>query len=67
MDEKSEMVADLHSILGRWRKYFSQLLNIHGVNDVSPIILAFLVRNGHLNPQVTKVLCGERCGHLNAL
>jgi len=28
------MVADSLSILARWRKHFSQLLNIHGVNDV---------------------------------
>ena len=28
------MVAVCHSILARWRKYFSQLLNVHGVNDV---------------------------------
>jgi hypothetical protein len=35
MDEKSELAVDTHSILGRWRKHFSQLLNIQGVNDVS--------------------------------
>ena len=28
------MVADSHSILVRWRNYFSQLLNVQGVNDV---------------------------------
>ena len=28
------MVADFHSIMARWRNYFSQLLNVHGVNDV---------------------------------
>ena len=28
------MVADSHSILVRWRNYFSQLLIVHGVNDV---------------------------------
>ena len=28
------MVADSHSILAKWRNYFSQLLNVHGVNDV---------------------------------
>jgi len=27
------MVAVSHSILPRWRNYFSQLLNIHGVSD----------------------------------
>ena len=33
-DEKGDLVADSHSIMARWRKYFSQLLNVHGVNDV---------------------------------
>jgi len=33
-EEKSDLVADSHSILARWRKYFSQALNIHGVNYV---------------------------------
>ena len=28
------MVTDCHSILARWRFHFSQLLNVHGVNDV---------------------------------
>ena len=28
------MVADCYSIVARWRNYFSQLLNVHGVNDV---------------------------------
>ena len=28
------MVADTHGIVGRWRKYFSQLFNVHGVKDV---------------------------------
>jgi len=27
-------VADSHSIVARWRKYFSQLFNVHGVKDV---------------------------------
>jgi len=29
-DEKSDLVTDSHSILGRWKKYFSQLLNYMG-------------------------------------
>jgi len=33
-DEKGDLVADTHSIVGRWRNYFSQLLNVHGVNDI---------------------------------
>jgi hypothetical protein len=34
MDEKSDLFADSQSILPRWRNYFFQLLNVHGVNDV---------------------------------
>jgi hypothetical protein len=33
-DDKGDLVADSHSILARWRNYFSQLLNVHGVDDV---------------------------------
>ena len=28
------MVTEPHSILARWRKHFSQLLNVQGFNDV---------------------------------
>jgi len=33
-DEKGDLVADPHSIVARWRTYFSQLFNVHGVKDV---------------------------------
>jgi hypothetical protein len=33
-DEKGDLVTDSHSILARWRKHFSQLLSVHGVNDI---------------------------------
>jgi hypothetical protein len=33
-DQKGDLVAHSHSILARWRNHFSQLLNVHGVNDV---------------------------------
>ena len=33
-DEKGDLGTDSHSVLARWRNHFSQLLNIHGVNDV---------------------------------
>jgi len=33
-DWKGDLVADCHSILARWRNHFSQLLNVHGFNDV---------------------------------
>jgi len=28
------LFTDSHSILARWRNHFSQLLNVHEVNDV---------------------------------
>jgi hypothetical protein len=36
-DDKGDVVADCHSIVARWRKHFSQLLNAHGVNEVRQI------------------------------
>ena len=33
-DEKGDLVADSHSIMARWRNYFSQLLNVHEVKDI---------------------------------
>ena len=33
-DEKGDLVADSHSIVDRWRNYFFQLFNVHGVKDV---------------------------------
>ena len=33
-DEKGDLVADSHRIVARWRKYFSQLFNVHGVKEV---------------------------------
>jgi hypothetical protein len=36
-NEKGDLVADCHSILTRWRNYYSKLLNVHGYNDVKKI------------------------------
>ena len=33
-DEKGDLATDCHSVLARCRKHFSQLLYLHGVNDV---------------------------------
>ena len=33
-DGKGDLVADSHGFVARWRKYFSQLFNVHGVMDV---------------------------------
>jgi hypothetical protein len=32
-----DLLADSHSSLNRWKKYFSQLLNAHNVSDVRQI------------------------------
>jgi hypothetical protein len=33
-DEKGDLIAGSHSIMSRWRNYFSQILNVHGVSEV---------------------------------
>jgi hypothetical protein len=33
-DEQGDLVVDSHSILSRWRNYFSQIVSVHGVNYV---------------------------------
>ena len=33
-DEKGRLITDSHSFLARWRNHFSQLLNVHGVNNI---------------------------------
>jgi len=36
-NDEGGVVTDSESILARWRSYFSQLLNVHVVNDVRHI------------------------------
>jgi hypothetical protein len=36
-DESGDLLADSHSILNRWKNYFSQLLNVHNVSDVRQV------------------------------
>jgi hypothetical protein len=36
-NENSDLLADSHNILNRWKNYFSQLLNVHNVSDVRQI------------------------------
>ena len=33
-NKKGDLVADSHSIVARWRNYFSQLFDVHVVKDV---------------------------------
>ena len=33
-DEKVDLVANSRSIIARWRNYFSNILNVHGVSEV---------------------------------
>jgi hypothetical protein len=36
-DEIGDLLADSHTILNRWRNYYSQLLNMQNVRDVRQI------------------------------
>jgi hypothetical protein len=36
-DENSDLLADSHNILKRWKNCFSQVLNVHNVSDVRQI------------------------------
>jgi hypothetical protein len=36
-DENSDLLADSHNIFNRLKNFFSQLLNLHNVNDVRQI------------------------------
>jgi hypothetical protein len=33
-NENGDLLADSHNILNKWKKYFSQLLNVYNVSDV---------------------------------
>jgi hypothetical protein len=33
-DENGNVLADPHSVLNRWKNFFNQVLNVHGVHDV---------------------------------
>ena len=44
-DEKSDLVADSHSIVARGRNYFSQLLNV--LDTKFPYFLFFVEVNGY--------------------
>jgi hypothetical protein len=36
-DENGHLFAYSHNILNQWKKYFSQLLNVHNITDVRQI------------------------------
>ena len=38
-DEEGDLVTDSHSILAWWRNHFSQLLDVHGINDVRQTVI----------------------------
>jgi hypothetical protein len=33
-DENGDVLADLQSVLNRWKSFFNHVLNVHGVHDV---------------------------------
>jgi hypothetical protein len=36
-DERGDLLQDSNNISGRWKNYFSQLLNVHRASDVRQI------------------------------
>jgi hypothetical protein len=41
-DKNGNLLADPQSVLNRWKHFFNQLLNIHGVHDVRQWICIWL-------------------------
>jgi hypothetical protein len=37
-DENGHLLADPQSVLNRWKNFFNQVLNVHGVHDVRQMI-----------------------------
>ena len=35
---KDDVVTDSHTILFRWKNYFSQLINVHEIHEAEPLI-----------------------------
>jgi hypothetical protein len=33
-DENSNLLADPQNVLNRWKNFFNQVLNVHGVHDI---------------------------------
>jgi hypothetical protein len=33
-DENGNLIADTHNVLNRWKNFFNQVLNVHGVHDI---------------------------------
>jgi hypothetical protein len=65
--EKVDKIADPHSIMARWRNYFTQVLNVHVVSGVrqaeihtaeplvpEPSALEFELAIEKLNSQITR-------------
>jgi hypothetical protein len=38
-NENGNLLAGTHNILSRWKTYLSQLLNVHGINDVRQMLI----------------------------
>jgi len=52
-DEKGDLVAEFHSIVARWRNYFSQLFNVYGVKD--EVELAIDKLKSHKSPGIDQI------------
>jgi hypothetical protein len=65
-DENGDLLADSHTILNRWKNYFSQLLNVHRASDVrqmdihttymSRVTLRLMQFKRHRSPDTDQIL-----------
>jgi hypothetical protein len=42
-DENGNVIADPQNVLNRWKKFFKQVLNVHGVHDVRQMYICTAV------------------------
>jgi hypothetical protein len=38
-DENDNLIADPQNVLNRWKNFFNQVLNVHGVHDVRQMVI----------------------------
>jgi hypothetical protein len=52
-DEKDNLLADNQNILNRWKNYFSYLLNVHNVIDITHKVEALVPGPSRLEVEIT--------------
>jgi hypothetical protein len=60
-EKNGDLLADSHSILNRWKNYFWQLLNVHGVSDVRQTEILSNIILSRLTPYVDEIIGDHQC------